>query len=419
MNKRINLNVFLLITMLVTSTIYFQSCQKDDNVVQSSLKPGTLISYEYIKTVSISEMNFLTTVGLNYFLDPSQNAASYSPRFEVPKYPVKLFKVTYQSVIPELSKPTIGTGLIAIPDVDTTGMPMISYQHGTVFSRYWVPSIPDSSFETQYMIAQFASQGYVLIGADYFGIRPGTTEGNTYFVKESTEQACLDMYKASLEVLAKENISMTKFFINGWSQGAYNTMLFLRRLERENIPVKAAFTAAAPVDPQFFVTRGLFNPRPFDAPYFPAGLCNMIFSIEKYNRLNGLASRYIQPQYLDEAKKFYNFEISFEEFYRDVPHALDSVFTPVFFTEGQSSNAPFYQILANSEAYKWLSPTPLRAYYGMRDEAVPEYIASLAVNYMTTLGKVDATAINAGQNADHRSTYIESILDAKSWIDSY
>jgi ABC-type glutathione transport system ATPase component len=103
MKKRINFNVFILITMLVTSTMYFQSCQKDDNVVQSSLKPGTLISYEYIKTVSVSEMNFLTTVGLSYFLDPSQNAASYSPRFEVPKYPVKLFKVTYQSVIPELT----------------------------------------------------------------------------------------------------------------------------------------------------------------------------------------------------------------------------------------------------------------------------------------------------------------------------
>ncbi|MFM7014786.1 MAG: hypothetical protein ACKOX3_00515 [Bacteroidota bacterium] len=397
----------------------FTSCQKDDLANQTSSTPGTLISYEYIKTVSTTEMNFLTTVGLSYFMDPSQNAASYSPRFAVPKYPVKLYKVTYQSVIPELNKPTIGTGLIAIPDVDTASLPMISYQHGTVFSRYWVPSIPDSSYETQYMIAQFASQGYVLIGADYFGIRPGTTESNTYFVQKSTEQACLDMYKASLQVLAKENIAMTKFFVNGWSQGAYNTMTFLRRLERENIPVRAAFTAAAPVDPLFFITRGVFNPRSFDAPYFPAGLCNMLFSIEKYNKISGLTTRYIQPQYLDDARKFYNFEKTFDEFYRDVPHALDSVFTPQFFAEGQTVNAPFWRVLGESEAYKWLSPTPLRAYYGMHDEAVPEYIASLAVNYMTTLGKTDAVAINAGQNADHRTTYIESILDAKAWIDSY
>lgn len=401
----------------------FQSCRKEDETptppIIENPTMGELIGYEYIRTMSTQEMNTLTTVGLGYFLDPSQNASQYSPQFATPQYSVDLYKVTYQTQIPELDKPTIGTGLIAIPDMSATEMPMISYQHGTVFSRYWVPSIPDSSYETQYMIAQFASQGYVLIAADYIGIAPGTSESNTYFVKESTEQACLDLYRASQKVLEAENLSMTKFFLNGWSQGGYNTMAFLRRLEEEGIHVDATFTAAAPVDPLFFVTRGMFNPRPFDAPYTAAALCNMLFGIEKYNKISGLTARYIKPQYLETAREFYNFNKSFYQFVDEVPIPLDSVFTEEFFQEGQSANTAFWHVLENSEAYKWLSPTPLRAYYGMRDEAVPEYIASLAVNYMTTLGKTDATAINAGQEADHRTTYIVSILDAKAWIDSF
>ena len=55
----------------------------------------------------------------------------------------------------------------------------------------------------------------------------------------------------------------------------------------------------------------------------------------------------------------------------------------------------------------------------MKDEAVPEYIAKLAVDYMITLGKSNAEAINAGAEADHRKTYLESLVDAKSWIDSF
>ena len=48
-------------------------------------------------------------------------------------------------------------------------MPMVSYQHGTVFSKDDVPSRPEQSAETRIMIARFAAQGYVVISADYSG----------------------------------------------------------------------------------------------------------------------------------------------------------------------------------------------------------------------------------------------------------
>jgi hypothetical protein len=180
-----------------------------------------------------------------------------------------------------------------------------------------------------------------------------------------------------------------------------------------------AFTAAAPVDPPQFIARGLFNPRPFDAPYAAAALCNQIFSIERYNNLSGISTAYIKPKYYNSAKDFYEFKITFEQMLDTVPIQLDSVFTAQFYQDARGITAPFWNILANSEAYRWLSPTPLRAYYGMKDEAVPDFIASMAVDYMIRLGKQNGQAINAGAEADHRATYIESLVDAKSWIDGF
>jgi pimeloyl-ACP methyl ester carboxylesterase len=417
------INYFQLIKFFAFFVIVasFQSCKKDAEVVVAPPSPGTLISYDYIKTFDLAELDEIGNSKLTSFLAGTKmSIPSYSARFQNPKFPVKVYRVAYNSVIPESGNtPVVAYGLIAIPESGTDTMPMISYQHGTVFSKYWAPSYLDSSMETELMIAQFASQGYILIAADYFGVGPKSTVSNTYFVRYSTEQACLDMYKASREVLQKEKLISNKFFVNGWSQGGYNTMLFLRRLELEKIKVNAAFTAAAPVDPLMFVTRGLFNPRPIDAFYSAGALCNLMFSIEKYNNLEGITRKYIRSDYYEPAKKLYNYEIPFESFISKVPIALDKVFTEEFFSDAKSANSPLFQILARSEAYKWFSSTPLRAYYGLLDEAVPDNIASLGVNYMKALGKTDAEAFNAGQEADHRATYIESILDAKAWIDSF
>lgn len=413
---------FLIFGMLAVMLLQTIACKKDTSSPgQTVTAPAQgLIEYSLIKTMSVEDINKINTVELTKFLtDTSNPASNYLGRMSAAKNAVKLYRVTYYSTIPEQNRPTKATGLIAIPVTADTVMPMISYQHGTVFEKMTVPSEPKEAEEIEFMISQFASQGYILIAADYYGLGSISSEPNSYFVRYSTEQACLDLYKAAQEVLKKEQLKVSKFFINGWSQGAYNTMLFLRRLEQENITVNAAFTAAAPVDPQLFITRGLFNPRPIDAFYFAAGLSNMMYAIENYNGMSGLTKAYINPAYYDKTKAFFDFKLSTPEFFMQVPTQIDSVFTAQFFDDARKGAGPFWQKLAASEAYKWYSKTPIRAYYGLKDEAVPEYIATLAYEYMKKLGKQDITTHNAGSNADHRSTYIESVIDAKPWIDSF
>ncbi|MCG9879774.1 MAG: prolyl oligopeptidase family serine peptidase [Bacteroidia bacterium] len=417
---------FLKISLgIFVSLLIFGSCKKETEPNQNNNNPETvvtgLLSYEALDTLYANDFNKIIDQDLGNFLADSANPPSkYIPRMARPKNDVALFRVRYQSIIPEQgNRPTIATGLVAIPVVSSKELPVISYQHGTIFEKNQAPSQPENSFETRFMLSQFAAQGYVLIAADYFGLGPVSNELNSYFVKNSTEQACLDMYKASMQLLEKFNLTKTKFFVNGWSQGGYNSMTFLRRLENENIKVDAAFTAAGPVDPLLAITRGLFNPRPIDAIWINAIITNMIISIEKYNGYAGLTEEYVKKDYLDKVIGFHNFSVSEKDFFTKVPTNLDSLFTPQFFDDAKATRGMFWKTLAASEAYKWYSRTPFRSYYGLKDEVVPDYLATLGVEYMKKLGKQDAVAIIAGDSADHRATYLESITDAKSWIDSF
>ena len=162
----------------------------------------------------------------------TMKASDFRDSLAKPQQGVKLYKVAYSSIIPEKNDSVVTAyGLIAIPQNVQPNAPIVSYQHGTIFDRSWTPSNPAGSMETQLMISQFASQGYIVIAADYFGTSKESTLPNSYFVAQSTAQACLDMYRASLQVLKKENINPGKLFINGWSQGGYSTLAFLRYLD--------------------------------------------------------------------------------------------------------------------------------------------------------------------------------------------
>lgn len=381
---------------------------------------GQLIKSEQIAVYDKERLMKVTNEELQAFLNGTPMPfEDFKGKFATPQNGMTLYKLTYQTCIPELNnRPTIATGLIAIPDDMKKGAPMISYQHGTVFGKYEVPSHIESSMETRLILAQFGSQGFVCIGADYIGLGD-SKEPNSYFCYKATEEACMDMYTASNEFLKKKNLETGPFFTMGWSQGAYNNMLFLRRLEQEKVAVIASATAAAPVDLNFFMTRGVSNPRPIDALYTPAAFGNLLFAFENYYQLTGLSKNCIRPEYYNLAKDFYNYKIDFMDYMKKGTTSATDFVKPDFIEQLRSGNTKFSKILNESETYRWLSKTPLRAYYGMKDEAVPPYLAHLAIDYQSLLGKTNGQSINAGENADHRNTYTYALIDVLPWFKSF
>ena len=366
------------------------------------------VSYELIGRWDADKLNKVLTDDTPKFFGVD---VKYTPATNA----VKLYRVTYSSVVPERgNKPIVATGLIAVPDIAGTSFPLVSYQHGTVYEKTQVPSFPDQSPETQLMLAQFAGQGYIVIGADYFGMG-SSKEPEGYMVKASHQQATFDMLMASRAVLADLKLTSTKLFIAGWSQGGFVTMAFLEKLESSGVKVDSAATASAPVD-IFVALNGFLNfPRKNDADWVNSLFILSSFSFENYYGVPGLARSLIAAPYYELARKAYERQ-PFNP--ADVPTDLHKLLNKDYFDAQYFAESAYGKLVAQTTAYRWIIRSPVRNYYGEADEAISTGLGRLAMTYQQAIGNGNQQieAVSTGQTS-HRGTYATAVPHWKTWFD--
>ncbi|CAB3695407.1 serine aminopeptidase domain-containing protein [Achromobacter piechaudii] len=366
------------------------------------------VRYEWLARWDIDRLNRILQTDTPSF---AGTQATYTPA----RNAVNLYRVSYASVIPERgNRPTVATGLVALPDTAQASVPMVSYQHGTVYGKQEVPSYPEQSPETQLMIAQFAGQGYALIGADYFGLGD-SPEPEGYMVKASHQQASYDMLVAGRAVLADLKRDSSKLFLAGWSQGGFVTMAFLEKLEAAGVPVQAAVTASAPVDVSVALNGFLSFPRPNDADWVTSLFILSSFSFENYYGEPGLARSLLNPEYYEVSRKAYARE-PFKP--ADVPTDVRKLIRAEYFDPQFFAASAYGRLVAQTQAYRWVIKTPVRNYYGDSDEAISTGLGQLAATYQHAMGAGNAAvqAISTGPTS-HRGTYALAVPQWKSWFD--
>ena len=366
------------------------------------------VSYEYLDRWDVERLNKILTVDTPKF-------AGIPVTYSAARHAVKLYRVTYSSVVPERgNKPIAATGLVAIPDVEGARFPLVSYQHGTVFGKQEVPSFPEQSPETQLMIAQFAGQGYVVIGADYFGMG-SSKEPEGYMVKASHQQASYDMLRASRAVLDQMKLSSDKLFISGWSQGGFVTMAFLEKLESAGLKVAAAATASAPVD-IFIALNGFLNfPRKIDATWVNSLFILSSFAFENYYGVPGLARSLFNDEYYDIARKVYERE-PFNP--ADVPSDLRKLIRADYFDAQYFAASAYGKLVAQTTSYRWVVRSPVRNFFGETDEVITPGLGQLAMTYQRAIGNGNPAveAVSTG-NTTHRGTFATAVPQWKKWFD--
>lgn len=373
-----------------------------------SLSISNAVYYELIGRYDVARLNHIMNVEI-----PSATGTkvNYTPA----KNAVKLYRITYPSVIPEQNnRPTLASGLIAIPEVAEKNLPVISYQHGTAMEKDLVPSFPEKSFETRLMIAQFAAQGYVVFGADYFGLGL-SKEKDGYMVIGSQQQACIDMYEVTKLILPKIGITPTAFFLTGWSQGGVVTMTFLERLERSNTKVTAAATVAAQCDGYVMLNGFMSFPRKIDGSWVSAMFMLTVFSFEEYYQIPGLAQGFFTPEMYPIAKRVYEKDSTLkpEEFPTDLRKLIrKEFFDPVYFR-----NSAYGKLMSEMHPYRWVIESPVRMYYGEIDESLTNGLAQLPSDYQKAMGNNKVNAISLGTDANHRIAFARAVPQWKSWFD--
>lgn len=368
------------------------------------------VKYQEIGDWSVERLNAILTTEVKKF---SPFPVTYPPATN----PVKLYKVVYNTVIPEdHNRPVQVSGLMAIPVVKATTLPVVSYQHGTVFSRTEVPSAPEESMETRLIVARFAGQGYIVVAPDYIG-KGVSNEPDAWLVPGATAQACQDMWLAAQAVCADLRLTPGDLFLSGWSQGSFSTSAFLKRLETIGIPVRAAAMASAPNDIYLCVNRWIHVPSELDVHWLVGTAAILVNAYENYYDLAGLSTVAIKPPYWQTARDFYDNKITWEQAEKILPAKTKDLFQEDFLSRGSLASDRFFRQLQMNSSYRWRARTPTRYYYGQIDEVVTPYMVKLPVEYEQTLGGAPAQAVFAGEKADHRGTFLFSVNDQKKWFD--
>ena len=367
------------------------------------------VRYELLDRWDVDRLNKILTEDTPKF---SGVSVKYSPAQNA----VRLYRVTYPSVIPEQgNRPTVASGLLAVPDTSATTAPMVSYQHGTVYGKQEVPSFPEQSPETQLMIAQFAGQGYVLVGADYFGLGV-STEPEGYMVKASHQQASADMLSAGRAALSHMKRETSKVYLSGWSQGGFVTMAFLEKLENAGVPVQAAATASAPIDVSVALNGFLSFPRKNDATWVPTLFILSSFAFENYYGVPGLARSLLNDAYYEVSRKAYERQPINPA---DVPTDLRKLVRAEYFNPQYFAASAYGRLVAETHAYRWVIKTPVRNYYGDSDEAISTGLGQLAMTYQRAMGAGNdrVTAVSTGPTS-HRGTFATAVPEWKAWFDA-
>lgn len=364
------------------------------------------VRYEPIGRWDVDRLNHILTTdtpafaGIPVTYTPARNA-------------VTLYRVTYPSVIPERgNKPTVATGLVAVPEAGGARLPIVSYQHGTVYGKRQVPSFAEESPETQLMLAQFAGQGYVLIGADYFGLGL-SEEPEGYMVKASHQQATYDMLMAARAVLADLNVNTGDLYLGGWSQGGFVTLAMLEKLEAAGVPVKATATASTPADVFVALSGFLDYPRKNDATWVPTLFILSAFSFENYYGVPGLARSLLTDEVYDLAKRAY------ERLPVDtsaVPTDLRKVVKPAYYDPRFFADSAYGRLAAQTQCYRWVVKTPVRTFYGEADEAIRTELGQLPMLYQKSLGNDRVEAVSTGPTS-HRGNFAKAVPLWKDWFD--
>lgn len=400
-------------------------------------------TFTFLRTVTVAELNDMLSSERDDFLQTISPRDEYQlPAASTASNDVDLFTVSYYSHSPETDtdERRMVSGLLALPRLsDMSDLPLISYQHGTVYGKYEVPSYAfrstnpigydhyGNAYEARYMVGLYAGNGYAVMAADYFGMGDASESNEAYMMRDSTAQVIYDLYLDVQDHLTSRDIGISDLFIGGWSQGGLNTTGLLALLEQRGVAVTGAFTASAPTDPYAALNAFFYHPSVDDAPWINTIMALTVFACENFMGPEGLARATIDPAFYDGFEEIYQ-RVSYpESLHRSLAEwagtpNLDFL-RPEFQDPAFFVSSDFGRCLSVNETYRQQFRTRLQMYYGSHDEVIRERIALIAHDYQEALvSTADAPSSNTISTirvagADHRLTFITAAPAARTWMD--
>ena len=258
------------------------------------------------------------------------------------------------------------SGLLLVP-ATTDAVPMISQQHGTIFTEAEAPSNFGPGSEAYQYATIFASTGYIMVCPDYIGYGASKNLPHTYEHRASLAQASLDMLRAAREYIRNHNEIHwdARLYMAGYSEGGYATMALYKKMQDEvptEFNLRAVSCGAGAYDKTDFMKALLTQPSAGVAQWNRAFLW-VLLTYDQIYKLNRPLSYYFKEPYLTDIQK--NRQLA------TLNVSFDQVLTDSF-KAGilNGTDKDFLNAVADNNIYDWKPLTTLQLYHGDADPQV-------------------------------------------------
>jgi len=335
----------------------------------------------------------------------------------VPEYDVSMYKIVYETITP-LGARTLASGALLLPTNAAGGLPLVSYQHGTITQTNAAPSSMDITGEVSVGIV-FASAGYAAVVPDYLGL--GDSPGfHPYHHARSEATACVDMLRAARIFCASNGFVLTnQLFLCGYSQGGHATMALLRELEAfhtNEFTVTACAPMAGAYDLSGVTTSNLLSGALPPNRYYFLYLLAAYQSV--YHFAPSLSDLLVAP-YNTTLPPLLAGNSTGDQLNLALPPDPNAILKPQYLADFRANpRHPLRLALADNDLYRWRPRAPLRLYHCAADQDVIFANSQVAFASFQSRGATQVVLIDPLPTADHAGCSEPSLSLAKIWFDS-
>ena len=170
----------------------------------------------------------------------------------VPRYGVTSYRLEYLTTDAD-GREVRASGLVSVPQKPAGAKsPVLSYQHGTIFSDAEAPSNNAVASEVSVVLA---SLGYIVLAPDAVGFGASKGTPHPYLLAEPSAASTIDFLTAARFWRSQASVADNgQLFLTGYSEGGYVTMAAHRALQAGNSPhlqqLRMVVPGAGPYDVQ-------------------------------------------------------------------------------------------------------------------------------------------------------------------------
>ncbi|MFD2512942.1 lipase family protein [Pontibacter locisalis] len=397
------IRLVLIYTLLFSTLVSSTGCDKE-----ALAAPETIAEKEYYVS---SELIASVPKSMLQSLAKTEGFGAYVNEV---KYGVSVYKLQYFTTYQ--NKEIKASGLVVVPQNMTTPAPVVSAQHGTIFSQRDAPS----NFTSLTGFELFAANGYIMLMPDYIGFGASKDIFHPYYDQKHSALAVVDMIKAARKFYKEKNVlANDQLFLVGYSEGGYVTLAAQKEIETNplhGLKVTASAAGAGGYD----LTAMLAGITSGATYTYPAYLAYVLQAYNYTNSWHRPLLEYFQEPYASRMPQLFDGNHSGSAINRQLTTDPEELFAPAFFAALKEANEELTlkQALQANSFQDWVPKSPTRLYHGTSDNIVPYSNSKITYDRFISQG-AKYTELIPIKGGTHSNSFVPMLQSLVPWMKAF